>query len=156
MKKVIRDGNRVRVQTVNNQPSKTHQHFKDQCDINKIIAKYKTTGEFNHLTNRQGRYADVSQITDYQESMQKVLNANAAFASLPSQIRARFQNDPAQLLAFLQDEKNYDEGVKLGLFNPKETPPQTNISPKENDSNENKKANKQKKETQLALEPDQK
>lgn len=122
MKTIIVEKNgRVRVGTKNPKPDqKAQQQFKDQCDVNLIVAKYKNTGEWLHLTKRQGVYADVSAITDYHESLQKVLDANAAFAALPASIRTRFDNDPAKLLAFMQDKENYAEGVKIGLFEKKQ------------------------------------
>lgn len=135
MKQIEKIGKRVRVSTVNNEESRTQQQFKDQCDVNLIVAKYKKTGEWLHLTRKQGIYADVSEITDYHEATQKVLNAQTAFAALPSHLRNRFQNDPAQLLAFLQDPKNYDEGVSLGLFEPK---PAAQPDPIKNELNEQK------------------
>lgn len=123
---------RVRVRTINNEATRTQQHHKDACDVNKIIAKYKNTGEFLHLTSKQGVYADVSGITDYQESIHKVMNAQAAFAALPSNVRLRFQNDPGELLRFIQDPKNRDEAMTLGLL---EKPKQV-VNPRANDFND--------------------
>lgn len=107
---------RVRVRTVSVLPSRTQQQFAEQVDVNNIVSKYKKTGEWLHLTRKQGVYADVSNITDYKESVDKVHMAHAAFAALPSALRNRFQNDPAQLLAFLQDPSNRDEAISLGLI----------------------------------------
>jgi len=125
---------RVRVQSHNILPTKTQQNFKDECDINNIMAQYSKTGQFTHVTSRQGQYADFSNITDYQEMLDTVRYADQAFMTLPAQIRSRFGNDPGQLLAFVQDSKNYDEGVKLGLVQPKQAAPTTN-----DDSNDDKK-----------------
>lgn len=113
---IIEENGRKRVQTINTEPSRTDQSWKDMCDVNLIVAKYKKTGEWFHLARKQGVYADVSEISDYNVSLQKVLNAQNAFNALPSELRNRFGNDPAKLLEFIQDPKNYDEGVKLGLF----------------------------------------
>lgn len=121
----VRNG-RLRVQTINLEPSLTQQQFAADCDINNIMRKYQTTGEFTHLTSKQGRYADFSDITDYREMLDTVKYADEAFASLPADVRLRFKNDPAHLLEFLQDSKNYDEGVKLGLLNPKTGEPLKN------------------------------
>jgi len=106
----------VRVASVNEEPSKTQQQFKDECDVNNIVKKYETTGEWLHLTRRQGVYADVSEIKDYHQSLDKVQRANDAFMALPAEMRLRFQNDPGRLLEFLADPKNHSEGVKLGLY----------------------------------------
>lgn len=117
-----KDGS-LSIKTVNLEPTKTQQQFKDECDINNIMKKYSSTGEFTHLTSKQGIYADFSQITDYRDMVETVQYAKDAFASLPADVRARFGNDPAQLLNFVQDDKNYDEGVKLGLVQPKTPQP---------------------------------
>lgn len=119
-KKIFDFNGRTRVQTINTKPSKTQQQFAADCDINNIINRYKTTGEFTHLTSKQGAYRDFSSITDYQDMLDTVQYAQNAFNALPADIRLRFQNDPAQLLLFVQDEANYDEGVKLGLVQPRE------------------------------------
>lgn len=115
---------RTRVQTINVEDSKTQQQFAAQCDVNNIIAKYKKTGELP-LARKQGVFADVASITDYHDSLNRVLDANAAFMRLPADLRTRFGNDPQQLLSFLQDPKNYDEGVKLGLYEPQPEPTET-------------------------------
>lgn len=134
MKKVTKNGDRVRVATVNAEPSKTQQQFRDQCDVNLIIAKYKKTGEITHLARQRGIYADVSSITDYRDSLQKVLDAQSAFGTLPSHLRVRFANDPQRLLEFLQDPNNYEEGIQLGLLTPK---PTANAPTAKNDETKN-------------------
>lgn len=157
MKKlIVRPNGTVRVQSVMLQGSKTQQHHKDECDINNIVAKYRQTGQFTHLTQKNGVYADVSKITDYHESLNKVQDAQAAFAALPSNVRLRFNNDPAQLLAFMQDPTNHDEGVELGIYNKPPIPPNSSLStaapPIRNESNESKNSRqKTPKETQLPL-----
>lgn len=109
---------RLEIGTVNKEPSMTQQQFKDEVDINNIIAKYQN-GEHVDFARRQGVYADVSEITDYHESINKIKRADQAFSALPAHVRNRFGNDPEQLLEFLQDPHNYDEGVKLGIYEPK-------------------------------------
>lgn len=41
MKQILRDDKRTRVQTINKQPSLTQPQFKEQCDVNHILKKYK-------------------------------------------------------------------------------------------------------------------
>lgn len=112
----VEPNGRVRVRTINTKPSRTQQQFADECDIEKIIEKYARTGQITNLARKKGVYADVSDISDYHESVNKIQRAQNAFMTLDAKIRARFGNDPANLLAFMQDPKNYDEGVRLGLF----------------------------------------
>jgi len=114
-----RSNGSIRVRSINDQPSLTQQQFKEQCDINNIIAKYKKTGEVMHLNRKRGMYADLTKIQDYHSALQSVIDAQSAFATLPSDLRTHFKNDPGLLLQFLSDPKNYDEGVKIGLIEPK-------------------------------------
>lgn len=150
---IVRQANgRVRVYTMNADASMTQQQFKDECDINNIMKKYNSTGEFGRLTSKQGVYADFSQITDYQEMLHTVKYAQDAFASLPAEVRKKFSNDPGELLAFVQDPNNYDEGVKLGLINErpiKNEPIKTNDlnDLNEGSKNEGKKTSKSSKNT---------
>ena len=95
--------------------SMTQQQFKAECDVNNILAKYKRTGMLSHIQKHQGNFGDFSSIEDYQTSLGKLMQAQQSFESLPSELRAKFENDPAQLISFLSDEKNNAEAVKLGL-----------------------------------------
>lgn len=137
---------RIRVRTINTEPSMTQQQFKEECDINNIMKKYGSDPvAFQALTRKGGVFADVTSITDYQSMLHQVSDAQEAFASLPATLRVRFQNDPGQLLSFLQDPKNYDEGVKLGLLEPKKQPEPPAIK---NDLNENEAGSKKQKPVQ--------
>jgi phage internal scaffolding protein len=94
--------------------SRTKQSFKAECDVNNILRNYNKTGIMPENFN-PGEYRDVDGI-DYQESMQMVASANSMFEELPSALRKRFKNDPAQLLSFVHDDANLDEAHKLGLL----------------------------------------
>ncbi|WNK14031.1 MAG: internal scaffolding protein [Microvirus sp.] len=99
------------------QVSMTKQEFMGDCDINNILAEFKVTGQIRHLAANAaaGVYANLADLPDYQTALNAVAIGNEAFASLPSKLRARFENDPAQFLAFMEDPANQDEIVKLGL-----------------------------------------
>lgn len=97
-------------------PGRTKQSFKDECDINRIMSRYAATGTLDFVNQREARFEDVSEI-DFQSAMQLVAESREAFMSLPSNIRSRFDNDPAKLLGFLEDSANLDEAIKLGLVN---------------------------------------
>lgn len=106
---------RTKVQSIFTEPSMTQQQFKDEVDVNKIIAKFKKTGQISHLSNRTGTYGDFSEIPDYQQMLHTIMDANEKFAQLPSQLREKFSNDPQNLINYLQDPKNTEESIKLGL-----------------------------------------
>jgi len=111
----------TRVVTVPMGETRTQRQFKDQCDVNKIIAKFKKTGSITHIRNaEQGVYADLTNLPDLQEAQAVVIAAQTAFEAVPSDIRQRFGHDPQQFIQFLADPKNSEEAIKLGL---KKSPP---------------------------------
>lgn len=112
-----------RVQTDPGGPSLAKQSFKDQCDISTIMKKYYKTGLLDHVAKFGGYYGDLPDDVDYQSAINKVRDAEAAFGSLTADIRSRFENDPAQFLAFVQDEENAPEIIALGLGPPPSSEP---------------------------------
>lgn len=104
--------------------SRTKQSFKDECDINVIVAKYIRTGVIDprSLNAREAMFADVTDVPSYQEALNVVRAAQEGFEALPAKIRDRFENDPAQLLGFMGDPKNEAEAIELGLITGPETP----------------------------------
>ncbi len=114
---------RKRVQINFPKQGRTKQSFKDECDINLIMAKYQKTGAITHVNKYGAQYTDTTSI-DFTEAMQLVTSAQQMFDGLPSSIRTRFDNDPSQFLDFVQDANNVPEMRKLGLIAP-ETPPET-------------------------------
>lgn len=110
---------RRRVQTHPVGESKTEQHHRAECDINSIVSKCQKTG---YLPPARGlpHYGDFSQIGSYREALDSVKAAEQAFMMLPSSVRKHFRNDPGELLAFLGDDRNKEEAIKLGLIEPPE------------------------------------
>jgi len=96
-------------------PTMAKQSFQAECDINNIMKKYQNTGVIEHVQKTQGAYGDFSTHTDYHDSVNRVNAANEAFLQLPSKVRKAFDNNPGNMLAFLDDPANYDEAVRLGL-----------------------------------------
>lgn len=97
-------------------PSKAHQSFKDECDINGIVRRFGLTGKMPD-NFRAPEYGDFSQVSDYQSALNAVIEAEKAFAAMPAGIRARFHNNPQNLLEFVAKAENRDEAEKLGLVN---------------------------------------
>lgn len=95
--------------------SLTQQQFKEECDVNNILSKYRRTGMVSHLAKHQGNFGDFSSVEEYQVSLDKLMTAQRSFESLPSEIRNRFENDPAKLIQFLDDKENDQEAISLGL-----------------------------------------
>lgn len=103
--------------------SLTSQEFAEECDINFILEKYKRTGMLTHVNKTQGQFGDFTSISDYQTSLNKIMEAHENFELLPSDLRSKFDNDPAKLIDFINNEKNYDDCVKYGLIIPKHQEP---------------------------------
>ena len=120
----VRKNGTIDIGTINDEPTLAQQQFKDECDINNIVKNYSQTGVLP-VSQKVGAFLDVSNVSDYQEALHTVYEAQRAFDALPSNIRSRFENDPNQLLAFIEDDANKDEALKLGLLDTKT--PQTEI-----------------------------
>lgn len=103
-----------------NDPGKTQQNFKDECDINVLMARYEKTGILPMSQKGEPAYLDVTGI-EFRTSMEILATARSAFAQLPAHLRARFDNDPAKLLDFVHDPDNRDEAARLGLLKPELT-----------------------------------
>lgn len=110
----------------------TKQAPANEVDINKIIAQYDKTGLITHWNSKEPFYGDVSGITSYAEAVQVVQEAQELFMEYPAEIREKFDNDPAKLIAFLDNKDNKEEAIKLGLVlkEPEIQPELTNETPK--------------------------
>lgn len=95
-------------------PSRTEQSHRKKCNINTIVNKAMRTGRLP-LVDSIGQYGDFSQVGDYHSCLQAVRQADEAFMKLPADVRKRFRHDPHEFIAFMDDPKNLDEAVKLGL-----------------------------------------
>jgi len=98
--------------------SRTKQSFKDECDINRIVARFRKTGD-PFLLNPAGiapTYADLPDVDSFHDSMNRVLAAEDAFAALPSKVRDRYRNDPGVFLAALADPSQVDFLTAEGIF----------------------------------------
>lgn len=101
------------------EPTMTIQSEKDNCDINVIMNRYSTCGTpLPYRTDGvQPVYADVSELGDYMENFQRCKQAEEMFNALPSALRKELDNNPANLLPFIQDEKNKERCYEYGLLN---------------------------------------
>lgn len=100
--------------------SLTQQHFAEDCDIDKIVSRYKRAGididKLNGYLDLTGAsFDDVSEVPSYQDCMEVVINAENAFMMLPAHIRKQFDNDPGQFLDFANDPANTEAMIQMGL-----------------------------------------
>lgn len=105
---------RVRV-TLDTGPGKTEQSHKKDTDMNYILRGYQKTGLIRHAKEHAGKYDDIA-VQDFQEAIFIVTNAQRQFDELPSNIRKRFGNNPAEFLEFVQNPENKAEMQTLGIL----------------------------------------
>lgn len=129
--------NRPRTSDLDCQESKNHEDLDIACqnqgaiqdgahelEPSYIMKKYQTTGQLPQMIGADPTYGDFSQPLDYISAHQILEKANEQFGALDAHVRSRFENDPAQFLAFATDERNKEEMRKMGLTKP--LPEQTN------------------------------
>ena len=97
------------------EPSLTKQELTESCDPNFILDRFAAGQDiqFNTKTPRYGDFTGVP--SSYHEALNFIKQAEQAFMELDAPLRAKFENDPAQFLAFVEDPKNSDSLVELGL-----------------------------------------
>ena len=98
-----------------NSPSRTKSEFKDEVNINTIVKKAMRTGVLPS-GDRQPLYADFTQLNSYESAQLAIAEAKSSFENLPSNIRAKFDNDVTELLDFVDNEDNKEEAIQLGLL----------------------------------------
>lgn len=100
----------------NFEKTRTQQQYRDECDINVIMRNYRDKGIVPQGTAATAKYGDFSSVDDYLQAQLVIMNANDQFNQLASEVRARFNNDPAQFLTFATDIKNLDAMNDLGML----------------------------------------
>lgn len=91
-------------------PSLTRQEFADECDINKLMQKYETTGILPSNTNSaQPRYLDVSNVPDLMQAHAILNDATTSFMALPATVRRDFDNDPIKFIHFAENPENLEK-----------------------------------------------
>lgn len=98
--------------------SKTRQDQKDSTDINKILARYRQTGNVTHVATKAPSYGDFSLATDLQTMLTLVEQAEDHFDSLPAAVRQAADNDPVTFLTMLADPEGERSLSEAGLTPP--------------------------------------
>lgn len=97
--------------------SMTQQHFKDECDINNILKSYR--GKIP-ASDEPAFFMDCT-VNDLQSAYSIAEDIGSRFESLDSEVRAKFNNDPLELLEFVHNADNQTAAIELGLL-PKPEP----------------------------------
>lgn len=104
-------------------PTRAQQQFKEECDINTIVKRFGITGKLpeNVKMPLQGDFAEVR---DYQDALNKMIEADEAFMKMPAEVRERFQNDPGKFVDYVSNEENVEDARKWGLAHAKKAEPE--------------------------------
>jgi len=95
--------------------SYTQQQFKEESDINEIVRRFNITGQLPTVASPP-LYQDFEGIFDYQSALNAIQSADAAFLELDAELRSQFNNNPAELMEFLDNPGNRDQAIELGLI----------------------------------------
>lgn len=98
--------------------SLAQQSFKEECDINRIMAQYQNTGTIspNARSFRDYAFGQFDAISDFQGVEDAFVKAQEAFLTLPADIRARFNNSVETTVDWLGDPANLAEAQNLGII----------------------------------------
>lgn len=105
-------------------PDRVDQTGKDAVDLNRVMKRFEKTGQIEELirlgagTNEGLGYDDFTNAPDFQSAMDIYNHGREQFSKLDAKVRARFNGDPREFMAFVSDPKNADEMELMGLLNP--------------------------------------
>jgi len=97
--------------------SRTKQSEEPATNINRIVERYMRTRDENILNplGRKLNFADVTGM-DYMEMRNAIADIGNEFQRLPSKVRKLFDNDAYQMLRWLEDPRNTEKAMELGLI----------------------------------------
>lgn len=96
-------------------PGRTKQSFKEECNINNIMAKFQRTGLIDHVAKWSPTYGDQLTPDDYQNAQMQIAQANTMYEELPSSLRRKFPG-PAAFLEFVTDPTNEEKMREMKLL----------------------------------------
>lgn len=107
--------------------SVTHQSFKDEADITRILGNYRQHGFIDPVHLRNPVYGDFDSVQDFHDQQTAIANAWSIFEHLPARVRALCDNDAAKLMDQVSTPEGRDEmrraGWKGEWFGDDEFPP---------------------------------
>lgn len=107
--------NRVTLDCSGDDPITEQQHIKE-VNINNIVKRHgmDVIAKTAQMMSPSMRFDDVTG-NDFQEAMLKVTQANNEFLKMPSELRAKFDNNPALFLDYVQNPDNIESLYDMGL-----------------------------------------
>lgn len=99
----------------------TEQNHKERVQIQNILHRYTKTGMLLHVNSLEGTYGDFPNHIDFKTMQDTIAAAKSMFESIPAQIRAKFDNNPAKFLEKVHDTKEHEALIEMG-FHPDDLP----------------------------------
>lgn len=104
------------VKTIHTGVSITRASFRDECNINSIMAKALKGGHVP-INPKSALFGDVSNMGTYHEMNMRLQEIQDEFnRNVPAEIRLKFGNDSGRFADWLQNPENKDEAIRLGLL----------------------------------------
>lgn len=95
--------------------SLTKQSFAKECDINELMKSNPLVAPLSPEQYASLNFQDLGDYTDYHSAKNYLIEAQNSFMALDANIRAQFQNDPGLFLDFVQDPRNQQALIDMGL-----------------------------------------
>lgn len=98
-------------------PTRTQQHFKDECDINNIIRRFQITGQLGDPNRARAlAYLDLSNISSLQDAHEHLEGLQSILEKLPAKTRALFDNNVFKMADFVLNPENLEASISLGFI----------------------------------------
>ncbi|QXP08451.1 MAG: internal scaffolding protein [Arizlama microvirus] len=97
-----------------NDPGLTVQNHKDSCDITNILAGHIRMGDMPPMP--ESVFTDLTNMPDYQTCLNTVMAIDDIFDNLPPKVKIAFEQNPAALMAAVEDPTQRDRLIELGVF----------------------------------------
>lgn len=88
---------------------RTKQAFKDETDVNRLLAKAKVAGGLSHIEKHGAYYADFADY-DLLEAATKLTRARSIFEELPGELKREFHQNPSEFFEFVATKKPEELG----------------------------------------------
>lgn len=85
---------------------RTKQAFKDQTDINKLLARAAKGETLSHLAKHGAVYGDFSDIDDLLTAHDRLQRGQAIFDRLPAEVKREFDQDVGKFYNFVNNPEN--------------------------------------------------
>ncbi len=88
---------------------RTKQSFKDETDINKLLAKAARGESLSHLQRHGASYGDFTDMPDLLQAQARLAKGQAIFMELPGEIRREFNQSAGAFFEYVNDPANIDK-----------------------------------------------